>query len=115
MENWVAIGLKPEEEFESADKGPEIIVPLDLLKRVECEAAKNLESWQWVDIKSKLLEFLLLELLSGWRYFRCHPLVCVHLKGVIIVFMAVVWPKIKLGFSSEANWLFPRRPVLIPY
>ena len=62
MENWVAIGLKPEEELESADKGPEIIVPLDLLERVECEAAKNLKSWQWVGVKSKLLEFLLLEL-----------------------------------------------------
>ena len=50
MENLVAIGLKPEEELESANKGPEIIVPLDLLERVECEAAKNLESWQWVGV-----------------------------------------------------------------
>ena len=53
MQNWVAIGLKPEEELESANKGPEIIVPLDLLERVECEAAKNLESWQWVDKKKQ--------------------------------------------------------------
>ena len=35
----------PEEELEAADKGPEIIVPLDLLERVQCKAAKNLESW----------------------------------------------------------------------
>ena len=41
----------PEEELESADKGPEIIVPLYLLERVQCQAAKNLESWG-VKVKS---------------------------------------------------------------
>ena len=35
----------PEEKLEAADKGPEIIVPLDLLERVQCKAAKDLESW----------------------------------------------------------------------
>ena len=35
----------PEKELESADKGPEIIVPLYLLERVQCQAAKNLQSW----------------------------------------------------------------------
>ena len=33
----------PEEELESADKGPEIIVPLYLLERVQSQAAKNLQ------------------------------------------------------------------------
>ena len=33
----------PEEELESADKGPEIIVPLYVLVRVESEAAEHLE------------------------------------------------------------------------
>ena len=34
----------PEEELESTDKGPEIIVPLYVLVRVESEAAEHLES-----------------------------------------------------------------------
>ena len=33
----------PEEELEPTDKGPEIIVPLDVLPRVKCQATKNLQ------------------------------------------------------------------------
>ena len=52
-------GAVPEQELESTYKGPEIIVPLNLLKRVESEAAKNLESWG-VKVKSKELSSCLL-------------------------------------------------------
>ena len=43
LEEVVRQRPSPEKELESADKGPEIIVPLYLLERVQCQAAKNLQ------------------------------------------------------------------------
>ena len=48
----------PEEELESADKGPEIIVPLYLLERVQCQAAKNLQVGE-SGSKSRVLKLVL--------------------------------------------------------
>ena len=41
MWNWYK--RRPEKELEAANKGPEIIVPLDVLPRVKCQATKNLQ------------------------------------------------------------------------
>ena len=55
----------PEEELEAADKGPEIIVPLDLLERVQCKAAKDLESWPGESKKHQVLKF--------WSHVSINP------------------------------------------
>ena len=60
----------PEEELEAADKGPEIIVPLDLLERVQCKAAKDLESWPGESKKHQVILKLLLE---HWSYLSINP------------------------------------------
>ena len=40
---WNRYKRRPEKELEAANKGPEIIVPLDVLPRVKCQATKNLQ------------------------------------------------------------------------
>ena len=63
----------PEEELEAADKGPEIIVPLDLLERVQCKAAKDLESWPGESKKHQVLKLLCTGRMSALilEIFRC--------------------------------------------